>query len=124
KKRFDNLGTLFVSTKKNSISMKAFLTLFTLLIVSFSSLQAQEQIKWVTFNEALELQKKKPKKIFLDAYTTWCGPCKALDKNTFTNPDVIKFINKHFYAVKFNAEGNEEISYRGNTYTNPHYKPD
>ena len=51
--------------------MKAFLTLFTLLIVSFSSLQAQEQIKWVTFNEALELQKKKPKKIFLDAYTTW-----------------------------------------------------
>lgn len=104
--------------------MKAFLTLFTLLIVSFSSLQAQEQIKWVTFNEALELQKKKPKKIFLDAYTTWCGPCKALDKNTFTNPDVIKFINKYFYAVKFNAEGNEEISYRGNTYTNPHYKPE
>lgn len=34
------------------------------------AVQAQEQIKWMTMNEALEAQKKKPKKIFLDAYTT------------------------------------------------------
>lgn len=94
------------------------------LIFLFTALgtQAQDQIKWMTMNEALEAQKKKPKKIFLDAYTTWCGPCKMLDKNTFTNPDVIKYINKHYYAVKFNAEGPEEVTYQGKTYNNPNYQ--
>lgn len=81
--------------------------------------QAQETIKWVTFNEALELQKKKPKKIFMDVYTDWCGPCKMLDKQTFHNPDVVKYINEHYYAVKFNGEGNETVAYQGKTYSNP-----
>src|SRR5690606_35397153 len=101
--------------------------LLTLLLISASAvLTAQEQINWMTMNEALELQKKKKnkaKKIFMDAYTTWCGPCKSLDKNTFTNPDVIQFINQNFYPVKFNAEGTEEVTYRGKTYNNPKYNP-
>lgn len=86
--------------------------------------QAQETIKWMTFNEALELQKKKPKKIFMDVYTDWCGPCKMLDKQTFRNPDVVKYINEHYYAVKFNGEGNETVTYQGKTYTNPNYMPE
>lgn len=81
-----------------------------------------QQIKWVTFEEALELQKKKPKKIMMDVYTNWCGPCKMLDKNTFQNPDVAKYVNDNYYAVKFNAEGNESINYKGNSYTNKGYK--
>ncbi len=65
--------------------------------------QAQETVKWVTFEEALKLQKKKPKKIFMDVYTDWCGPCKMLDKQTFQNADVVKYLNENYYAVKFNA---------------------
>src|SRR5690554_904603 len=84
--------------------------------------QAQETIKWMKMNEALEAQKKKPKKIFMDVYTDWCGPCKLLDKNTFSNKDVITFINENFYAVKFNAEGTEVVDYKGFTYTNPNYQ--
>ena len=75
-------------------------------------------------NEALAAQKKEPKKIFVDAYTTWCGPCKMLDKNTFGNKDVTAYINKHYYAVKFNAEGNETINFKNKTFTNPNYDPD
>ncbi|WP_029034206.1 thioredoxin family protein [Salinimicrobium terrae] len=82
-----------------------------------------QEIRWMTMNDALEAQKKKPKKIFLDAYTTWCGPCKLLDKNTFSNEDVIKYINKHYYPVKFNAEGVEVVNYREHTFTNPEYDP-
>ncbi|QED38192.1 DUF255 domain-containing protein [Antarcticibacterium arcticum] len=93
-----------------------------ILLLSFQVSQAQE-IKWMSMNEALEAQKKKPKKIFMDAYTTWCGPCKLLDKNTFTNKDVINYINTHFYAVKFNAEGTEEITYKDFKYTNPNFDP-
>tara|TARA_R100001132_G_C3265521_1_gene88514 strand:+ start:1016 stop:1477 length:462 start_codon:yes stop_codon:yes gene_type:complete len=75
-------------------------------------------------NEALEAQKETPKKIFMDVYTTWCGPCKLLDKNTLSHKDVIAFINKNYYAVKFNAEGNEEITFEDFTYTNPNYQPE
>lgn len=81
-----------------------------------------QQIKWMSLEQAVELQKKSPKKIIMDVYTNWCGPCKLLDKNTFQNPDVVKYINQNYYAVKFNAEGNEKINYNGKTYTNPDYK--
>ncbi len=98
------------------------LLLFVFLIFSVSAIQAQE-IKWMSMNEALKAQKKNPKKIFVDAYTTWCGPCKMLDRNTFSNKDVIQYINKHFYAVKFNAEGNEVINFKDKVFKNPGYDP-
>lgn len=82
--------------------------------------QAQE-IKWMTFEQALTAQKKNPKKIIMDVYTEWCGPCKMLDKNTFQNKQVADYINKNYYAVKFNAEGNEEVNYKGRKFTNTTY---
>ncbi|MEW7277718.1 thioredoxin fold domain-containing protein [Aquimarina sp. 2201CG1-2-11] len=84
--------------------------------------QAQE-INWMTMNDALEAQKKQPKKIFMDVYTDWCGPCKLLDKKTFHNKDVVSYVNENYYAVKFNAEGTEEVHYNDFTYTNPNYNP-
>ena len=99
--------------------MKKLLLALT-LILSVSGIQAQE-IKWMTMNEALKAQKKEPKKIFIDAYTNWCGPCKMLDKNTFQNKDVANYINKHYYAVKFNAEGNEVVNYQDKVFKNPNY---
>ena len=89
--------------------MRNLLLLF--LILSTTLNYAQDKIKWMTMNEALEAQKESPKKLFMDVYTTWCGPCKLLDKNTLSHKDVIAFINKNYYAVKFNAEGNEEITF-------------
>ena len=77
----------------------------------------------MTMNEALEAQKEEPKKIFMDAYTTWCGPCKMLDKNTFSNKDVAEYINEHYYPVKFNAEGPEKITYKGRLFENRGYDP-
>ena len=93
-----------------------------LLLLSALSISAQE-INWVTLEEAVDLQKKNPKKIMMDAYTSWCGPCKLLDKRTFHNQDVADYVNKYYYAVKFNAEGNEEIIFNSKTYTNPNYDP-
>lgn len=87
------------------------------------AVQGQE-IEWMTMNEALEAQEKEPKKIFMDAYTTWCGPCKLLDRNTFSNKDVAVYINDNYYAVKFNAEGTEEVFYMDFTYKNPGHDPD
>ena len=91
-------------------------------VVTVSTAVAQE-INWVSFEEAIALQKKNPKKAMIDMYTTWCGPCKKLDRETFHNKDVVDYVNKHYYAVKFNAEGNEEVTFNGNTFGNPNYDP-
>ncbi len=96
--------------------------LVALFIILVSPLYAQDEIRWMSMNEALEAQKKVPKKIIMDVYTSWCGPCKLLDKNTFGNKDVIKFVNNNYYPVKFNAEGTESITYQDFTYTNPNYQ--
>lgn len=106
--------------------MKNILYLFVLVILtSFkpAARETAETINWVTMEEALELQKKNPKKIFMDVYTNWCGPCKMLDKNTFQNEDVANYVNKHYYAVKFNAEGNDALTYKDQTFGNPNYDP-
>ena len=115
---FCKLGTIFATT----IIMKTNVIAFLVACLFVGTLSAQE-INWVSLEEAVKLQKKSPKKIILDAYTKWCGPCKMLDRNTFSNKDVINYINKHYYAVKFNAEGNEEVRFKGNTFTNPGYDP-
>jgi len=96
-----------------------------LLVVAVlaSTPSSAQQIQWISLEEAIAAQKITPKKIFMDVYTDWCGPCKLLDKKTFQNPDVSKYISEHYYAVKFNAEGQEEINFFNQTYTNPSYDP-
>jgi len=94
------------------------------LFISLGALAAQAQeIKWMTMDEALAAQKKKAKPIFMDVYTDWCGPCKMLDKNTFHDAAVVKFISDNYYAVKFNAEAQSDITYKGKKYTNPGFVP-
>jgi len=97
-------------------------TLILLLTFFSLSLTAQE-IKWMSFEEAVAAQKVTPKKIIMDTYTSWCGWCKKMDKETFTNKDVVNYINKYYYAVKFNAEGNDIVSFKDQKFTNPNFDP-
>lgn len=73
-------------------------------------------VKWMSFEEAVEKSKTQKRKIFIDVYTSWCGWCKVMDKNTFSDPNVAKLLNEKFYAVKFNAEQREDIIFRGTTF--------
>ena len=95
-------------------------TIILVLFLIFGTLAIQAQeIKWMTLDEALGKQKKNPKPIFMDVYTDWCGPCKMLDQNTFQDKAISDYLTANYYAVKFNAEGNSSITYRGVIYTNP-----
>ena len=102
--------------------MKTF-NLLVLLVAFFTSSLVAQEINWITVEEALALQQKEPRKIIMDVYTTWCGPCKMMDRDTFKNPDVVKYINDNFYAIKFNAEGNDEVAFKDKVFTNPNYDP-
>ena len=98
------------------LNSSLFLIFFLGFFVNFS-----QEINWISFEKAMEAQKTLPKNIIMDVYTNWCGPCKLMEKNTFQNKIIAEFINKHYYAVKFNGEGNEEINFMGRKFENIRY---
>lgn len=79
------------------------------LLTSTYLVYSQEKIKWMTWEEAVEASKKEKKKIFIDVYTDWCGWCKRMDASTFSHPVIAKYMNEHYYAIKFDAETKSEI---------------
>ncbi|MFT5617312.1 MAG: thioredoxin-related protein [Arenicella sp.] len=85
------------------------LLIIALISSSFSPKEGEVSIQWMTMEEAFKATQSKPKKIFIDVYTDWCGWCKKMDKNTFENVEIANYMNTHFYAVKFNAEQKENI---------------
>jgi thioredoxin-related protein len=84
--------------------IKAILPLVFIFATTFS--YAQQQAKGMQFLEAdsweevLKTAKKENKHIFLDAYTTWCGPCIMMAKKVFPLPEVGAFYNANYINVK------------------------
>lgn len=100
--------------------MKRFILFCWLLFFSLSYAAPDEttipSINWLTWEEMQVKQAKNQKKIFIDVFTSWCYWCKKLDKETFTHPQIIEYINEHFYAVKFDAETEDIIEFKGQKY--------
>ena len=96
----------------NLNKMKKTFLILGLIMVTISVQSQKKKINWMSLEEAVAAQTVAPKKIMMDVYTSWCGPCKMLDKNTFQNPDVVQYVNENYYAVKFNAEGNKAVNFK------------
>ncbi len=97
--------------------------LLTIVLSSFvlhkDSVSAEDwgkNVKWYTWEEAVEANKKEKKKFFVDVYTDWCGWCKRMDKATFEDPQVAAYLNKNFYPIKLDAEQKEDINFDGHTF--------
>ncbi|MEO1435155.1 MAG: thioredoxin family protein [Bacteroidota bacterium] len=91
--------------------MKRLSFLLILLAVTFT-LSAQSGIQFanLSWSETLAKAKTENKLIFVDAYTTWCGPCKAMDKNIFPLESVGAYFNENFVNVKFDMEKGEGLN--------------
>lgn len=88
--------------------MKNIITSLLITLFAFAQLQA-EGIEFFegTWKEALEAAAKQDKLIFVDAYTTWCGPCKRMAKDIFPLKDVGEFYNANFINMKMDMEKGE-----------------
>ena len=78
--------------------------------------QEPEKVNWMSFEEAIAKSKTNPKKFFIDVYTDWCGWCKVMDRQTFSHPQIARYLNEKYYAIKLDAEQKEDIIFQGRTF--------
>lgn len=96
---------------------KSLILSISILLFSFQGLFSKEkQINWISFEELQIKQKEEPKKVLISVYTSWCGWCKRMDKQVFTNASLIDFVNENYYAVRFDAETKDPIVFKGQEY--------
>lgn len=82
-----------------------------LSLLSIANFAQNRSIKFEhsSFKEIKEKALKENKLIFIDAFTTWCGPCKQMSKNIFTNDTVADYYNKNFVNAKIDMEKDEGV---------------
>lgn len=90
----------------------------SVLLVFFGSFISpkKEKVLWLTVEELQVAFKKQPRPVLVDVYTDWCGWCKVMDRETYSNNQVATYINEKYYAVKFNAEMKDSIEWQGKKY--------
>lgn len=88
------------------------------LFMSLTPGKDDTEIHWLNFDEAIKLNQSHPKKILVDVYTSWCGWCKRMDASTYKDPDIIKYINKNYYAVRLDAETKDTFHFNNHVFVN------
>lgn len=89
--------------------MKKILSVSALAMSVFALCQTGIKFEDTNFKSTLEKAKKENKLVFLDAYTTWCGPCKLMAKNIFPLQSVGDYYNANFVNAKLDMEKGEGL---------------
>jgi len=98
-----------ITEMKNIYLFIALISLWGNSIAQQKTASAKKEIEWLTIQEAYNRTQKEPRKTIVDVYTAWCGWCKVMDRETYTNPEVVDYLNKNFYMVKLDAEAKQDI---------------
>ncbi len=78
---------------------------YLLALVLFPVFLHAEEITFLTdLDQARRAARESGLPIFLDAYTTWCVPCKKMEAEVFTDPEVASTFNTEFVPLRLDME--------------------
>jgi len=87
------------------------------LLLCFSAISTGQSLNPTALESALISAKESGKKVLIDVYAEWCPYCEKMHTEVYTETDVIKAVNEHFYLVKINIESENEVNFLGNRMT-------
>jgi thioredoxin-related protein len=78
-----------------------------------------QELQWNSFNDGMETAARSQnsngrKKVIMDVFTDWCGWCKKMDKDVYSQSDIQAYLANNFILIKLNAESNNEVTYKDN----------
>ncbi len=77
----------------------------------------EKKLDWLAFDAAADLAAKENKHMIVDVYTTWCGWCRVMERETYANPEVADYLEKNFVLTKVNGESSSKLHYKGQELT-------
>ena len=86
-------------------------------VTTTTTVNDNTQLVWHDIESLEMLQSKEPKKVIVDIYTDWCKWCHVMDDKTFTDPDLIGYLNENYYMVKLNAESKKDLKFKGQNFS-------
>lgn len=89
--------------------MKKYLLIIPAILFSMLGFSQGIEFEHGTWKEVLEKAQQSNKPVFVDVYTSWCGPCKKMSKDIFPLPEVGKVYNANFICYQIDAEKGEGI---------------
>lgn len=76
---------------------------------SIDKTEVKNELNWLRFDQGLKQASENDKLIFIDFYTNWCGFCKKMERDTFSDKAVSEYLGEHFVTVKINGESRDAI---------------
>jgi thioredoxin-related protein len=80
-----------------------------------SATKKKTELQWTKLEPAVAKAADEKKAVMVDVYTDWCGWCKKMDKEVFTDPAVAEVLASRFALAKVNGESKESITFKGHT---------
>ncbi len=72
-----------------------------------------KEIHWYDLQEGLKLAQERNKHVFIDFSTSWCGWCRKMEADVFSDPQVEKVLNEDFVPVKVDGDSEKELEIKG-----------
>lgn len=75
------------------------------------------RLDWLTFDAAAARASKEGKHVIVDIYTTWCGWCKVMERQTYGDSEVADYVTRTFVLAKVNGESSAKMHWKGKEMT-------
>src|SRR5262245_43068377 len=75
------------------------------------------ELEWLAFDAAASQAQNENKHMIVDVYAPWCGWCRVMERDTYSNPEVVAYLRQNFVLAKVNGESSSKLHWQGKELT-------